>query len=79
MSWAEEVESEDCGEDSSISLTEVADTVEKLLSSRASGVDEIHLEMLKALDIVGLTWLTHLNEVVGSTSGVADWGGGSHL
>lgn len=33
--------------------------VKKLPSGNAPGVDEILPEMLKALDIVGLSWLTH--------------------
>ena len=44
----------------SISLAEVAEVVKKLLSGKAPGVDEICPEILKALDIVGLSWLTRL-------------------
>lgn len=46
-----------------------------------AGVAEIHPKMLKALDIVGLYFLTlqcHM-EVSYSTCGVADLGGGSHF
>lgn len=32
--------------------------VEKLLGGKAPGVDEIYPERLKALNIVGLSWLT---------------------
>ena len=37
-----------------ISGAEVAMVVKKLLGGRALGVDEIHPECLKALDVVGL-------------------------
>jgi len=50
-------------EASPISLAEVAEVVKKLFSGKAPGVDEIRLEMLKALDIVGLSWLTRLVNV----------------
>ncbi len=49
---AEEAESEDSREDSSISLTDV---VKMLHSGKVPGVDEICPEMLKAQDIVGLS------------------------
>ncbi len=52
----EEAEPEDSGEASLISLAEVSEVVKKLLSGKAPGVDEIHPEMLKALDIVWLSW-----------------------
>ena len=48
------------GEHSSISLARV---VKKLLCSKAPGMDEICPEMLKALDIVGLSYLTCLVSV----------------
>ncbi|XP_067442094.1 perforin-1-like [Thunnus thynnus] len=38
-------------------------SLRQLLSSKTSGVDEIRPEMLKALDIVQLSWLTHLFDV----------------
>lgn len=51
------------GEDPFVSLTEVTEVVKKLPSSKAAGVDEIHLDMLKVLDIVGLSWLTHFFQI----------------
>ena len=59
----EEAESEDSGDVSSIRLAEVSEAVKKLRSGKAPGVDEICPEMLKALDIVGLSWLTRLFSV----------------
>ncbi len=52
---AEEAMSEDSVEDSSISLTEITEVIKKLHSGKAPGVDEICSEMLKAVDIVGLS------------------------
>ena len=45
--------------DSSIQA-EVTEVVGKLLGGKAPGVDEIHPEYLKSLDVVGLPWLTRL-------------------
>jgi len=42
------------GLDSSITSAEVAEAVEKLPGGKAPGGDEIHPELLKALDTVGL-------------------------
>jgi len=57
-----------------ISLAEAAMVVKKLLGGKAPGVDEIRPEMLKALDIVGLSWLTHLFNVAwGSGTVPLDW------
>lgn len=56
--------SEDSGEDSSVSLSKMAKVVKKVLGGKAPGVDESHPEMLKALDIIGLPWLTCLFIVV---------------
>ena len=50
----------DSGMGSPISGAEVAEVVRKLLGGRAPGVDEVHPEFLKALDVVGLSWLTRL-------------------
>lgn len=47
----------------SISLAEV---VKKLLGGRAPEIGEIYPVMLKALNIVGLSWLTHLFSVTDS-------------
>ena len=44
-------------------MLEVARVVKKLHGSKVQGVAKIHPEMLKALDIVGLSWLTHLFNV----------------
>ncbi|TWW81711.1 hypothetical protein D4764_01G0015260 [Takifugu flavidus] len=48
----------DLGTGSWISGAEVAKVVKKVLGGKAPGVDEIHPEFLKALDVVGLLWLT---------------------
>ena len=63
MSSLEEAELHDSGEVSPISLAEVSEVVKKLLSGKALGVYENHPEMLKALDIVGLSWLACLFSV----------------
>ena len=50
----------------------------KLLSVKVPGVDKICHDMLKALDIVGLSWTTRLwchLEVGDRGCGVADWDG----
>ena len=59
----EEAESEASGEAPAIYLAEVAEIVKQLFSGKASGVDGIGPEMLKAMDIVGLLWLTRLFNV----------------
>ena len=77
----EEAESEALGDAPPISLAEVAE-VKQLFSGKVPGVDGIRPEMLKALDIVGLSWPTHLFSRVGvgdRTCGVADRGGGPHF
>uniref|UniRef100_A0A669BVU6 Endonuclease/exonuclease/phosphatase domain-containing protein n=1 Tax=Oreochromis niloticus TaxID=8128 RepID=A0A669BVU6_ORENI len=56
----EEAESGDEGDDPPISGGEVTEAVKQLLDDRAPGVDEVHPEFLKALDVVGLSWLTRL-------------------
>jgi len=56
-------ESEDLGEDSSITLAEVIEVVKKLPSDKAPGVNEIFPEMLQTLVMVGLFWLTCLFNV----------------
>lgn len=43
------------GEDSFVSLAEVTEVVMQLPSDKASGVDEITPEMLKAFDIIGVS------------------------
>ena len=78
-----EAELEDDGGSSLISLGEVTEVVKQLHSGKAPGVDEICPEMLKALGVEGLSWLTRLIntcvEVWGSGKGVAvpKGGGGS--
>jgi len=39
---------------------EVVNVIKKLLVGKAQGVDEVRPEFLKALDVVGLSWLTLL-------------------
>uniref|UniRef100_A0A3P8SLN3 Reverse transcriptase domain-containing protein n=1 Tax=Amphiprion percula TaxID=161767 RepID=A0A3P8SLN3_AMPPE len=62
------------GVDSPISGVEVAEVVKKLLGGRAPGVDEIRPEFLKALDVVGLSWLTRLCNIAWTSGAVPlDW------
>ncbi|KAI3362896.1 hypothetical protein L3Q82_011494 [Scortum barcoo] len=57
----EEAEAGDSEVDSSITQAEVTEVVQEAqLSGKAPGVDEIHPEYLKSLDVVGLSWLTRL-------------------
>jgi len=77
MSSIEEAEFEDFGKDLSITLAEVSEVVKKLLGGKALGVDEIHPEMLKALDMEGLSWLTCLFSVAWSSGTTPD--GSSHF
>ncbi|KAK3529990.1 hypothetical protein QTP86_009367 [Hemibagrus guttatus] len=56
----EEPEAEDSEVDLFITQAEVTGVVQQLLSGKAPGVDEIHPEYLKSLDVVGLSWLTRL-------------------
>ena len=55
-----EAELENDGESSLISLGEVTEVVKQLHSGTAPGVEEICPEMLKAVGVEGLSWLTHL-------------------
>lgn len=55
-----EAELEVDGGSSSISLVEVTEVVKHLRSGKAPGIDEIQPEMLKALGVEGLSWLTRL-------------------
>ena len=48
-----------------------AEVVRKLLGGRAPGVDEFRPEFLKALDVVGLSWLTRLCSISGAVP--LDW------
>ncbi|KAK0154090.1 LINE-1 retrotransposable element ORF2 protein [Merluccius polli] len=64
----------DSGVGSPISGAEVAEVVRKLLGGRAPGVDEVRPEFLKALDIVGLSWLTRLCGIAWTSRAVPlDW------
>uniref|UniRef100_A0A8C6PJP1 Endonuclease/exonuclease/phosphatase domain-containing protein n=1 Tax=Nothobranchius furzeri TaxID=105023 RepID=A0A8C6PJP1_NOTFU len=56
----EEPELGDLGIDCPISGAEVAEVVKQLHSIGAPGADEIRPGHLKAMDVVGLLWLTHL-------------------
>ncbi|KAK3558852.1 hypothetical protein QTP86_030442 [Hemibagrus guttatus] len=75
-----EPEAEDSEVDSFITQAEVTEVVQQLLGGKAPGVDEIHPEYLKSLDVVGLSWLTHLCNISvavrDSASGLGDRGGG---
>ncbi|TWW63630.1 putative RNA-directed DNA polymerase from transposon BS [Takifugu flavidus] len=65
-----------------ISGAEVAEVVKQLPGGGAPGADEICPGYLKALDVVGLSWLTRLQHCVdigGSGLGRADWGGGPYF
>ena len=55
-----EAELEVDGSSSSISLVEVTEVVKHLSSGKAPGIDEIQPDMLKALCVEGLSWLTRL-------------------
>ncbi|TWW69735.1 hypothetical protein D4764_18G0005410 [Takifugu flavidus] len=71
---SEEVGPGDLEMGSRISGAEVAEVVKKLLGGKAPGVDEIRPESLKALDVVGLSWLTRLCNIVWTSGAVPlDW------
>ena len=55
-----EAEVEDDGRSASISLEEFTEVVKQLHSSKATGIDEIHPEMLKAFGVEELSWMTRL-------------------
>ncbi|KAK0136738.1 LINE-1 reverse transcriptase [Merluccius polli] len=64
----------DSGVGPPISGAEVAEVVRKLLGGRAPGVDEVRPEFLKALDVVGLSWLTQLCSIAWTSGAVPlDW------
>lgn len=78
MSSAREAESEGIP----ISLAEVVDVGKKPICDKAPGLNEIYPQTLKALDIVGVSWLDtplqcHM-QVGYSTLCAADRVGGSH-
>ena len=59
---------------SPISGAEVAEVVKKLHGGRAPEVDEIRPKFIKALDVVGLSWLTRLCSIVWTSGAVPlDW------
>ncbi|KAL7866069.1 hypothetical protein SRHO_G00113160 [Serrasalmus rhombeus] len=71
---SEEAESGDTGIGLSIIEAEVIKVVKKLLGGKAPGVDEIRPESLKALDVVGLSWLTRLFNIAWTSGAVPlDW------
>ncbi|KAK3517211.1 hypothetical protein QTP70_001131 [Hemibagrus guttatus] len=73
----EEPDTEDSEVDSSITQAEVTEVVQQLLSGKAPGVDEIRPEYLKSLDVVGLSWLTCLCNIVWWSGTVPlDWATG---
>ena len=59
-----EAELEDDGGSTLISLGEVTEVVKHLHSGKAPGVDEIRPEMLEALGVEGLSWLTCLINIM---------------
>ncbi|TWW77644.1 hypothetical protein D4764_12G0010340 [Takifugu flavidus] len=74
MPFSEEVGPGDLGIDFHISGAEVAEVVTKLLGGKAPRVDEIRPEFLKALDVVGLSWLTRLFNIAWTSGAVPlDW------
>ncbi|KAK3540887.1 hypothetical protein QTP86_003970 [Hemibagrus guttatus] len=73
----EEPEAEDSELDSFITQAEVTEVVHQLLGGKAPGVDEIRPEYLKSLDVVGLSWLTHLCNIAWRSGTVPlDWATG---
>ncbi|XP_023284603.1 receptor-type tyrosine-protein phosphatase F-like [Seriola lalandi dorsalis] len=66
----EETEPRDLGMDGLISGAEVAEVVKQLCDGRAPGVDEIRPGYLKALDVVGLSWLTRLCNIAWTSGAV---------
>ena len=64
----------DLGVGSPISGAKVAEVVRKLLGGRAPGVYEVCPEFHKALDVVGLSWLTRLCSIAWKSGVVPlDW------
>ena len=74
MPSIEEAEAGDSEVDSFITQAEVTEVVQKLLSGKEPGVDEIRPEYLKSLDVVGLSWLTRLCSIAWQSGTVPlDW------
>ena len=61
---------EDDGRSSPISLVEVTEVVKQLHSGKAPGVDDIRPEMLKALGVGGVSWLTRLFNIAWESGSV---------
>ncbi|KAK3516473.1 hypothetical protein QTP70_016707, partial [Hemibagrus guttatus] len=77
MLSVEEPEAEDSEVDSFITQAEVTEVVQQLLGGKAPGLDEIRPEYLKSLDVVGLSWLTRLCNIVWRSGTVPlDWATG---
>ncbi|KAK3556526.1 hypothetical protein QTP70_009073 [Hemibagrus guttatus] len=77
MPSVEEPEAEDSEVDSFITQAEVTEVVQQLLGGKAPGVDEIRLDYLKSLDVVGLSWLTRLCNIAWWSGTVPlDWATG---
>ncbi|KAK3537288.1 hypothetical protein QTP70_006984 [Hemibagrus guttatus] len=73
----EEPEAGDSEVDSFTTQAEVTEVVQQLLGGKAPGVDEIRPEYLKSLDVVGLSWLTHLCNIAWRSGTVPlDWATG---
>ncbi|KAK3538438.1 hypothetical protein QTP86_003713 [Hemibagrus guttatus] len=73
----EEPEAEDSKVDSFITQAEVTVVVQQLLGGKAPGMDEIRPEYFKSLDVVGLSWLTRLCNIVWWSGTVPlDWATG---
>ncbi|TWW74372.1 R2DM Retrovirus-related Pol polyprotein from type II retrotransposable element [Takifugu flavidus] len=67
-------ESDDQEVDHPISGAEVAEVVKQLPGSGAPGADQIRSGYLKALDVVGLSWLTRLCNIAWTSGAVPlDW------
>lgn len=64
------------GDYSPITGCKVTNVVKQLHSGRAPRMDQICLEFLKVLNLVGLSWLTCLCKVALRSGALADWGGG---
>uniref|UniRef100_A0A8C6PV35 Reverse transcriptase domain-containing protein n=1 Tax=Nothobranchius furzeri TaxID=105023 RepID=A0A8C6PV35_NOTFU len=70
----EEPEPGDLGMDCPISGAEVAEVVTQLHNGGAPGVDEIRPGYLKAMDVVGLSWLTRICNIAWSSGAVpVEW------
>lgn len=64
MSSVEEADSGDSGDNLPITRGEVTEAVKQLLGVQASALDEVQLEFLKNLDVVGLSCLTCLSIIM---------------